>query len=462
MNDAGDVLQARRLLITEGPLPSVMRRLVVPSAIWYLLNYAFFIVDAFFVAKLGTTELAAMSLIFAVSAITITVAQGMGSALAAITSIYLGARMHVEAARLVTHTLLLSVLVAMVVALLGLPTIEPFFQVWGATPEQMVFVHEFMPIWYMGFGFLMVSTVAQSAIRATGDVKTPLWILLGTGALNVVLDPLLLFGHGPLPALGIQGVAIAGVVSRALAAVIGLWIVGRRDQLLRISDALQPRASWVMIGRIAGPVVVQMGSLALTGVAILGIAASLGPEVVAAVGVGLRIDSILSALVMGLAIILPTFIGQNAGAGKPLRAGEGVVVGMRQVVVAQALIALAVAVAASSIGAAFSDDLRIRHAIWLFMLVVPIGHSAYALLTTSGGTLIALGRMRSYLVLGLAPCVVSIALIWLGARMFGEVGMIVALPLARAAAGIVAWSWIKGELRTAGMLAPLTPAAAAT
>jgi putative MATE family efflux protein len=437
-----------------------MKRLIVPSGIWYLLNYAFFIVDAYFVGKLGKTELAAMSLICAVLALSISIAQGMGSALAAIASLYLGARMHTEAARLVTHTLLLSVIVAAGVGLLGHPTIDPFFRVLGATPEQLPFIREFMPIWYTGFGFVVMSTVAQSAIRATGDVRTPLWILLATGALNVALDPLLLFGAGPIPAFGIRGVAIASIVSRAVAAAIGVWIVGRRDKLLSTSDIWKPRASWVVIGKIAGPVVIQMASLAFAGALTLRIAASLGPEVVAGVGVGLRIDSIISALVLGVAIILPTFIGQNAGAGKPLRAGEGILVGMRQVVIAQVAIALLIAIVAARVAAAFSADAGVQRAIWLYLLLVPVGNTAYPLLTISASTLIALGRMRSYLVVGVAPCIANVVIAWLSARLFGEIGLILAIPATRVAAAFLAWAWVKGELRTAGMLAPLTAAPA--
>jgi Na+-driven multidrug efflux pump len=317
-----------------------------------------------------------------------------------------------------------------------------------------------MPIWYAGFAFVVLSTVAQSAIRATGDVRTPLWILLATGALNVALDPMLMFGVGPIPALGMRGIAIAGVLSRIVAAAIGVWIVVRRDKLFATSDIWRPRASWTLIGKIAGPVVIQMASLALAGAVTLRIAASIGPEVVAGVGVGLRIDSMLSALVLGIAIILPTFIGQNAGAGKPLRAGEGILVGMRQVVIAQVVIALVIAVAATRVAAAFSPDTGVQRAIWLYLLLVPAGNTAYPLLTISAGTLIALGRMRSYLVIGVAPCIANVGMAWLGAHFFGMTGLILALPITRAAAAFLAWAWVKGELRTAGMLAPLTAAPA--
>lgn len=460
MNDTRDVLQSRRLLITEGPLASVMARLVVPSAIWYLLNYAFFIVDAYFVGKLGTTQLSAMSLICAVLALSLTIAQGMGAALSAITSIYLGAGMQSEATRLVTHTLLLGLLVSIAVGVGGFLTIEPCFRALGASHDQLPFIREFMPFWYAGFAFVLLSTVAQSAIRATGDVKTPLWVLLGTGAVNIALDPVLMSGVGSWPGLGMRGVALAGVIARALAVVIGLALVARRDHLLCAAELrTSVRASWGVIGRIAGPVVMQMGSLALTGAVLLGIAAKLGPEIVAAVGVGLRIDAIASALTLGLAIILPTFIGQNTGAGKPQRAGAGILMGMRQVVLAQTLIAMLVAFAAPRIGSAFSHDPRIQQTITLFLRIVPVGHIAYAMLTASAGTLIALGRMRSYLVIGVAPCLVSIALAWFGSHAWGPVGLIVALPIARASAGILAWMWVSRQLRQTGLLATLPTSA---
>jgi putative MATE family efflux protein len=448
--DARESLRARMLLITEGPLPRVMRKLVVPSAIWYLLNYGFFVVDTYYVGRLGTSQLAAMSLICAVLALTITLAQGVGSALAATVSAQLGAGKHAEASRLVTNTLALAVILAAALWVVGTPSVDVLFVALGATPEQLPFVREFMPIWYAGFGFVMLSTACQAAIRATGDVTTPVLILLGTGVLNALLDPVLMDGWGPVPAQGMRGVAMAGLLSRAAGTLIGLWIVARRDSLLRFEAFGSLRASWIAISRIAGPVILQMMAFALSTAALLRIAAEIGPEMVAGLGVGTRIDAIVSALVLGLPIVLPTFIGQNAGAGNLLRAGQGIVIGMRQVLVAQVAIAVALALSAHGIAAAFSDDPAVREAVALFLLVVPAGNVAYALLTTAAGSLIALGRMRGYMVTGIAPCIACVAFAWLGARFFGALGLIVAIPLVRIAGGIVSWIWVKAELRAAG------------
>jgi Na+-driven multidrug efflux pump len=298
----------------------------------------------------------------------------------------------------------------------------------------------------------MLSTVCQAAIRATGDVKTPLVILLGVGVLNTLLDPLLMFGIGPLPALGMQGAAIAGVLSRALGAVVGLWILARRDRLLRSGDWSQLTASWSAVARVAVPVVVQMLSLAMAGMVMMRIAASLGSETLAGIGVGLRVDAIVSAMVLGLPIVLPTFIGQNVGAGNAPRAGQGILVGMRQVLITQAVLAALLFVSARTISFWFSSDPGVQEALSLFLVVVPVGHIGYTLLTTSAGTLIALGHTRSQMVMALAPVLLSITMAWTGARLFGTLGLIAAFPIARVVAGICAWSWVKNELRTAGFL----------
>jgi putative MATE family efflux protein len=447
-------LAQRRELIVGGALGPVLWRLVVPAAVWYLLNYAFFIADTYFVGQLGTEPLAAMGLITAVVVLTITLSQGLGSALAALASIYLGAGQHVPAARLISHTLWLGAAVSVAVAVIGVLTIDPLFVALGASADQLPYIREYMVVFYLGYAAIALPTIGQSAIRATGDVVTPAVLLMISGLVHVLLDPILIFGNGVVPAMGVRGAAIAAVLARAIGGVLTLWILARRDRLLALGDLTGLRDSLRVIARIGLPVALQMSVLALVGAANMRIAGSLGPEAVAGIGVGFRIEAIATAMVFGLPVILPTFIGQNVGAGKPLRAGEGALLGARQVFWVQLAIALLLAVSASAIAAPFSPDERVRGVIRSFLFVVPVSYALHALTSAAAGTFIALGRMRAYLIVGALPGVLFIGMSWLGAHFYGELGLFGALSFARMALGVAAFLWLRSVLRSVGFLAP--------
>lgn len=452
MDETTARLSARRELITTGPIASVLWKLTVPAAVWYLLNYSFFIADAYFIGKLGTQALGAMGLLSAVVVVVTTLAQGLGAALAAVASIYLGADQHRAAAKLTTHTLLLGLGVALLVPALGVPTIEPLFRMLGASDAQLPEIRQYMTVTYMGFAFVVLPSVAQSGIRSTGDVLTPALILLGSGTINVVLDPLLIFGvDGLVPAMGVSGAAVATLASRVLGTVASLYLLGRRDRLLlpTLSDL---RASWSVILRIGLPVAAQMSTLAIVGAVNMRVAADMAPALMAGLGVGYRIEAAATAMLFGLPVILPTFIGQNIGAGNPTRAGEGILTGSKQVIGCQLVIAGLLAACAPVISARFSADPEVRTLIEQFLWIVPISYGAHTVTAATAGTFIALGRMRDYLTIGVVPALVLGATPLIAAHFYGATGLLSAMCIARIAVGIVAGLWLRRVLLQTGLL----------
>jgi Na+-driven multidrug efflux pump len=159
--------------------------------------------------------------------------------------------------------------------------------------------------------------VGNAVLRASGDTKTPSIVMGGAGLINAILDPMLIFGFGPIPALGIQGAAIASVIAWSVAVVIILYILAIKNGLLSLHAGLQtPFSSIQKILKIGLP---AAGANMLTPIAmavITALVAKHGPEAVAAFGVGSRIESIASLVVLALSMTLPPFVSQNFGAGK--------------------------------------------------------------------------------------------------------------------------------------------------
>ena len=123
-------------------------------------------------------------------------------------------------------------LIILCVAGFSFIALRSIFTLIGATDESLPLIKEYMIPWLLGVVFVVIPIVGNSAIRATGDTKTPSMIMVIAAVVNAVLDPLLIFGYGPFPALGIKGAAIATVISYFSVLLAGLWVLGRREKML--------------------------------------------------------------------------------------------------------------------------------------------------------------------------------------------------------------------------------------
>ena len=157
--------------------------------------------------------------------------------------------------RLTTGRYYLAALVVIVVASVGIITIDPIFQMMGATPDLLPLIHDYMNIWYLGVGFIMVPIVGNNAMRATGDTKTPSLVIIVIGVVNAVLDPFLIFGIGPFPRMEVQGAALATVIAYSMAFFAALWFLGIRKKMLdfAIPQLVSVFRSWKQILHVGLP-----------------------------------------------------------------------------------------------------------------------------------------------------------------------------------------------------------------
>jgi putative MATE family efflux protein len=200
--------QTRATLI-EGHIGKTLIKLTIPMIFGILGMVAFNLVDTFFIGQLGTNELAAISFTFPVVFVIGSLAMGLGMGASAVISRAIGEGDPTRVQRFTTDSLILSVLVVVVFIVIGLLTIDQVFALLGATPQVMPLIKQYMLIWYPSMIFVVIPMVGNNAIRATGDTKTPSVIMLVAVAVNIILDPLLIFGIGPFPALALAGAALA-------------------------------------------------------------------------------------------------------------------------------------------------------------------------------------------------------------------------------------------------------------
>ncbi len=410
---------------------------------------AFNLVDTFFVGQLGTQELAALSFTFPIIMVIGSLAMGIGTGASAVISQAIGRGEHHKVQRLTTDSLILSFLLVAFFVAFGMLTIEPLFRLLGAEPEIIPLIREYMVIWYPGVLFVIIPMVGNNAIRATGDTKTPSAIMLVAVVVNIILDPLLIFGLGPFPMLGLTGAAIATVVSRAITLVVALWVLYYRDRMITFGLPAQKEVinSWKSILYIGLPVA---GTRLLSPVAmgvIYALVALYGHEAVAAFGVGIRIEFFAMAVIFALSTVIGPFVGQNWGARRFDRVNQGVKYSNVFSLAWGVAMFTTLALAARPIASLFNDDPQVISIIMLYLWIVPIGYALFGVFQISTMILNVLNKpIPSAVLMVIQMFGLYIPLAYLGSYLFGLTGIFASIVLAYSLSGIASYFVLKRML----------------
>lgn len=450
---AGMRTQTASARLTSGPIGSTLVRLTGPMLIGIVAMMAFNVVDTFFVGRLGTLPLAAMALTFPVVMVIGTFTLGLGVGAMVVISQGIGAGDQTEIRRYSTDALTLAgVCVAMMTAV-GLATLEPLFRTLGATDAMMPYVRDYMTIWYPGMVFYVVPIVGNNIIRATGDTKTPSIVMLVGVAINALLDPLLIFGWGPVPALGISGAAIATVLARGSTLAVALWVLRFREGLLvpvwpggrKLLD------SWHTILRIGLPVAVSNAVIPIALGLVTRIVAGFGPPAVAGFGVATRIESFGMALIYALSSGLSPFVGQNFGAGRMDRIRTALLYAKVFCLVWGGLLFVAFLLFGKAVTGYFDDNPQVVETASLYLWTLSISLGLRSIHQITWTTLNVLGRPYDALFLeALLAFGLWLPLAFLGARLADIGGLFCGLSLANIIAGITAFIWVTRVTKGSG------------
>ncbi|MCL7416095.1 MAG: MATE family efflux transporter [ANME-2 cluster archaeon] len=439
--------------LIDGPVGKILLNLTVPMIFGMVGMVAFNLVDTFFVGQLGTQELAALSFTFPIIMVIGSLAMGIGTGASAVISKAIGRGDHHKVKRLTTDSLILSFLLVAFFVAFGILTIEPLFSLLGAEPDILPLIREYMVIWYPGVLFVILPMVGNNAIRATGDTKTPSAIMLVAVVVNIVLDPLLIFGLGPFPMLGLAGAAIATVFARAITLVVALWVLYYRDRMITLElPALKELIdSWKSILYIGLPVAGTRLLIPISMGVIYALVASYGHEAVAAFGVGIRIEFLAMTVVFALSTVIGPFVGQNWGARRFDRVVQGVrysnIFSLAWGVAMFTMLALA----ARPIASLFNDDPQVISIIMLFLWIVPLGYALFGVFLISTMILNILNKpLPSAILMVIQMVGLYIPLAYVGSYLFGLPGIFAAIVLAYSLSGIASYFVLKRVLAIGG------------
>jgi putative MATE family efflux protein len=304
--------------LVADPLPRTIARVALPAVASSLLMTLFFSVDTFWIGtRVGAAGLAAASTAVFWIWLLVSVAEMVNVGVTAVASRRYGEGRADAAARVAGDALLLSLLLGALCAAVGLPLLPRMFALMHTPPDVSALGIRYLATYLLGapliFGFFAV----DAAFRAAGDTRTPFVLLLASVAVTLVLDPMLIVGWGPLPALGVAGAAIATICTRAVAFVLGLTIVGRRGVVKFGRPDLRSIGTVLRIGL---PTATTGVVFSLIYVMVTRTATQFGTPALAALGIGHRVESWLYMIGVGFGAATAAIVGQNMGAGRTDRA----------------------------------------------------------------------------------------------------------------------------------------------
>ncbi len=278
--------QNRPTDLLEGDIGSTLKRMTIPMILGMVMMMSFGLIDTFFVSLLGTDPLAAISFTFPVTFTVISLNIGLGIGTSAIIGKLQGSKALTKSKLYASGSLMLSVLLVGALALIGFFTIEPVFRLLNASEQLMPYISDYMGLWYLSSIFLAMPMVGNSVLRACGDTRTPSIVMAAGGGLNALLDPLFIFGLGPIPAMGIKGAALATFIAWVVGAMWILYILSVKKKLMlpRLLTLKELRESSREILKIGLPAAGANMLTPIAGGVMTAVVASYGAEAVAAWG----------------------------------------------------------------------------------------------------------------------------------------------------------------------------------
>jgi putative MATE family efflux protein len=322
--------------ILEGPIIRTLFVLGWPIMVTNLLETMYNLVDMFWLGRLGppesTNAVAAMQISWPIIFLLISLAFGFGSAGIALVSQYTGAKNAKEANRSAGQVLFMSLMFGFAVAVVGVLFSSAIVDLLGLEQGIAELALLYLRVIFLGTPFIFISFIFGFILRAYGDTITPMKVEGATVLLNLILDPILIFGLYGMPQLGILGAALATVFSRSVSSVVATYILfsGKSGIKLTLFDLKPVKWRISQILKIGVPASIGQSGAAFGFVIVMYVIARLPDQaaVLAAYGIGDRIINLMFIVINGLGTGVSTVLGQNLGSDNIPRAEEAAKKGM--------------------------------------------------------------------------------------------------------------------------------------
>lgn len=300
--------------------------LAIPMILELVMESTFAVVDIYFVGKLGSSAIATVGLTETYIFLLYSLAMGLATAVTAIIARRIGEKNKEEAGKSAIQSILLALLFSLPFSIAGIFFAKELLALMGADAWAIQQGYKYTQWMLGGNGVIMLLFVINAVYRGAGDAAIAMRVLWIANGINIILDPLLIFGWGPFPALGIEGAAIATNTGRGIGVAIQLWVLFKGGKQIK-SELSHLRFDFSIIANIfrtslggIGQMIIAMTSW----IFLMRILSDIGSEAVAGATITIRIMMLTLMPAWGLSNAAATLVGQNLGAGNPLRAESSV------------------------------------------------------------------------------------------------------------------------------------------
>ncbi|HUQ83349.1 MAG TPA: MATE family efflux transporter [Gemmatimonadaceae bacterium] len=425
---------ARASDIVTDPLSQVIRRLALPAVASNVLMTVFASVDAFWVGtRIGARGLAAVSTAVFWIWMVIALAEMVSVGLTAVAARRHGENRPEEAARVVGEAMSFALALGAVVGIAGALSVDHLFALMHTPPEVTALGRHYLRIYFLGSPLIYGYFAVDAAFRAAGDTRTPFVLLLATTACTLALDPVLILGLGGAPRLGIAGAAIALVLTRGGAFLIGFVLLTRRG-LLRVRPvSLTTLAS---IARVGLPTALTGITFSLIYVALTRTTTQFGTPALAALGLGHRVESWLYTIGVGFGAAAAAIVGQNLGAGRPDRAERAGWITLGYSSIPALLASVAAVLIPERLAGLFTTDVAVLNVAVHYLRISAVAELTVCAEIVLEGALGGAGHTVPPMLTSTALTALRIPVAWWAAARWGVDGIWWTISLTAAARGL--------------------------
>ncbi len=361
--------------ITNGNIKKTLIKLSAPIIVAMLLHTAFNIIDAIFLGRFSSDALAAITITFPIIFFIIAIGSGVRIGATSLIARLIGAKKIDEAKQAASHSILIALVLTIVSVIIGFSFIEDIFILMGADANIITLATEYMKIIFYGIIVIYLSFILNGTLHGEGDMKTPMKGMILAVMLNIILDPILIFGFGPIPSLGIEGAALATIFSRTIGLMYIInHFVKRKNIVTPVIRGFiyKPRIikDIVCVGLPASLVNVSMS---FSFIIVTSFVAAFGAEAIAAFGAAVRIEMIGALPSMAMASDIITMAGQNAGVRKYCRVKDTVIATIKMLSIFMIIVAGILIAFPEIFMRLFTEDQKVISIGATYLRIVPLG-----------------------------------------------------------------------------------------
>ena len=439
-------MESNKAKLVQGKPSTAIISMMAPMVIGLLVMIGNGLVDAYFVGKLGYAQLAAVSYAFPVWFIVSGIVMGLGVGTSSLVSRAIGSDDRNSVTEIATHSIILAVLTGFFVILAGLSSIDSLFGLLGANEETMPYVQEYMKVYYWGGLFMTVPIIGNSVLRALGDAKTPSVLMAMSAVINAVLDPILIFGWLGMPALGVQGAALASVIANIIFLIASLAVLIYRDRLIQFKNHSTKALfnSWKKILHVGIPAIASNLIAPVSSALVLALVSSYGRAAVAAVGLAGRIEAFIIVLFMALGGATTPYVGQNFGAKRFDRLRSGFKFSARLSLVYVLFCIGFFYYFSEPVLHVFTKDNEVILIAKMQLMICPLGYGFLGLAAMCNGSFNAFGKPMPAMTISISRTLVFyVPMAYFLASLYGIKGVFIGPVISNVFAGILGVIWYK-------------------